>query len=523
VSGTGFIRADGPGLVDGTGRRVVLRGVGLGNWMLPEGYMWRFPQSAPQSPTAIEGLVLDLLGRQAAEVFWRAFRDQFITEEDIAAIALEGFDHVRLPMSHRLLADEAGQPIQDGYDLIDRLVGWCRAHGLRVVLDLHAAPGGQTGTNIDDSTGRPDLFVIGEPFRARTIRLWAEIARRYADEPVIAAYDLLNEPLPPGHGRHAPALVELYRDITAAIRRADPNHLLTYEGTRWSTDWSIFAQRPDPNAMLQFHQYWSPPEIATIRPYLDARDRLALPVYMGEGGENAPPWLQTAFGLYDHEGISWNLWPWKKVATWSSPYSIKAPGHWPDVVAYAEGSGPRPDHGVAEAAFSELLANMELGRCDRRADLLAALFRRAPVRLAPEAFATSGSRSDEAKGAENAFRPEARVRVCSALPGEPVSFDHVDRPWDGSSGFRVVLEPGEWVTYDVAPGGPGTHVAVVELGEPATALPSVSANGADLPVRCSGSSVFATLPDPDTASRWDLRVTAGSAPIVLVAVTVGPG
>lgn len=31
---------------------------------------------------------------------------------------------------------------------------------------------------------------------------------------------------------------------------------------------------------------------------------------MGEGGENDPDWLATAFGLYDDLGISWNLWPW---------------------------------------------------------------------------------------------------------------------------------------------------------------------------------------------------------------------
>ncbi len=335
MSASGFLQAEGTRLVDGTGREVLLRGVGLGNWMLPEGYMWRFPQHGPQSPTEIEALVLDLLGPDGAAAFWRSFRQRFVTEPDIARIAAEGFDHVRLPMSHRLLADALGRPVEEGYALIDRLVGWCRRHGLRVVLDLHAAPGGQTGTNIDDSGGRPSLFETGEPYWTRTVELWTEIARRYRDEPVIAAYDLLNEPLPPGRGHHAPALAALYRELTVAIRAVDAVHLLTYEGTHWSTDWSIFTAPPDPNAMLQFHKYWSAPDLASIRPYLEVRDRLGVPIYMGEGGENTPPWLQCAFGLYERERISWNFWPWKKVGTWSSPLSIRPPDGWDEVVAYA--------------------------------------------------------------------------------------------------------------------------------------------------------------------------------------------
>lgn len=522
MSSTGFLHADGPALVDGSGREVVLRGVGLGNWMVPEGYMWRFPQGAPQSPTEIEGLVADLLGAEGAQRFWRAFRDRFITEEDVEAIAAEGFDHVRLPMSHRLLADGQGRPIADGYELIDRLVGWCRRSGLRVVLDLHAAPGGQTGTNIDDSSGRPDLFVLGEPFRARTVELWAAIARRYADEPVIAAYDLLNEPLPPGHGRFAPALAHLYQEITAAIRAVDADHLITYEGTHWSTDWSIFSERPDPNSMLQFHKYWSAPDRESIAPYLRARDRLGLPIYMGEGGENAPPWLQCAFGLYDREAISWNVWPWKKLGTWSSPYSVQPPDRWAEVVAYASGVGERPSRQAAGDAFEQLLDGFSIARCERRGDVLGALFRRAPVRLAAEAFAASGSHGDAGRGgADNDVRREAHVAVRSAQPGTPLGFDHVDEPWDGSSAFRVHLAPGDWVEYDAAPQSPVAHTVRVELEAAPLDAPRIFAGDVEVATAISGSSVVAELPPP-TGSRWTLRITAGRSPVALVAVVVEP-
>ena len=41
-----FLRTQGQDMVDESGQKVLLQGVGLGNWMLPEGYMWRFGDQA---------------------------------------------------------------------------------------------------------------------------------------------------------------------------------------------------------------------------------------------------------------------------------------------------------------------------------------------------------------------------------------------------------------------------------------------------------------------------------------------
>lgn len=216
----GFVHADGGRLVDGQGRPRLLRGVGLGNWLLTEGYMWGFDDAGPQSPRQIEAFIDDLIGSTAAVTFWRTFRERFITENDIEQIAAAGLDHVRLPINARLIIDDTGRLVEEGIALVDRLIEWCRAHRLWVVLDLHGAPGGQTGTNIDDSPrGLPDLFLKGGAYRDLTVRLWEELARRYRDEPVVAGYDLLNEPLPNDYqDRLAPDLVVLYRDLTDAIR-----------------------------------------------------------------------------------------------------------------------------------------------------------------------------------------------------------------------------------------------------------------------------------------------------------------
>lgn len=276
----GYVRVAGREIVDGAGNPLLLRGVGLGNWLLPEGYMWRFPDDM-NAPRQIEGRIAELVGAQRAAHFWTQFRAHFVDESDIALIAEMGFDHVRLPINSRVVMDADGALIEDGLRLIDQLVEWCGRHNLWVLLDLHGAPGGQTGTNIDDSpNGLPELFMYPR-YRAQTIALWEAIARRYRDEPIVLGYDLLNEPLPhEWQYTYAQALRELYLDLTTAIRAIDTNHLLMYEGSHWATNWSIFTEVWDANSVLQFHRYWCPPERDSIAEYLEARERLGLPIFM---------------------------------------------------------------------------------------------------------------------------------------------------------------------------------------------------------------------------------------------------
>jgi endoglucanase len=445
----GFVHARSGRLVDGSGRELLLRGVGLGNWMLPEGYMWRFGPGA-ESPREIEALVERLLGADAASAFWVRFQDAFIAEADIARIAQSGFDHVRLPINARVIQNPDGSMIDAGLELIDRLIGWCRAHDLWVLLDLHGAPGGQTGTNIDDSLGRPDLFFEAH-HRANTLTLWRELAIRYAGDTTVLGYDLLNEPLPnEWQHRFADELVELYRDLTREIRAVDPDHLIMYEGSHWATNWSIFTEVWDDNSALQFHKYWSSPDRASIAPFLEARDRLGLPIYMGEGGENTLPWLYTAFRLYETEGIGWNFWPWKKIDTRTSPASIVPPVGWDEVIAAIPG-GEVPD---AARIFEDLLTNMRIENCRWQPEVVAAITGVAPrvlpawgfgFRGAGESFAVAageplaGIRADEAAGIRFAFPGDN--------PANP--FEQSDgRAYRADEHLVVGLQPGDWLEFE---------------------------------------------------------------------------
>ena len=193
----GFLRAEGKIMVNGRGEEVLLTGMGVGNWLVPEGYMWRF-EGKYNSPRRIEGLVKDLCGSAYAANFWQRFRKNYITEKDIQAMAEAGFNSVRLPINWRILMeDEPGITWkEEGFLLIDRFVDWCEKWRLYVILDVHCAPGGQTGSNIDDSVDDiPRLFTdTRSDSWDKAIELWCEIARRYKDRWIVAMYDFLNEP-----------------------------------------------------------------------------------------------------------------------------------------------------------------------------------------------------------------------------------------------------------------------------------------------------------------------------------------
>ncbi len=226
----GFLRASGQDIVDEQGNKILLRGVGLGNWMLPEGYMWKFGDQADR-PRKIEKVVADLAGPEYARHFWRKYRNNYITEADIKRIAELGYNSVRPALDSRLFLTEGDNPVYvgEGFELLDHLVKWSRKYGIRVIIDMHAAPGGQTGQNIDDSANDlPELFM-DKKYQSRLSDLWVKIASRYKNESAVAGYDLLNEPLPERTGsaaKYNSQLEPLYRQLTAAIRSVDQRHLI---------------------------------------------------------------------------------------------------------------------------------------------------------------------------------------------------------------------------------------------------------------------------------------------------------
>ncbi len=356
-----FIHAEGTRLVDGHGDTFAVKGINLGNWLVPEGYMFKFKRAL--SPTEIAGLFDSLIGREAASRFWSEFRDVYVVKDDIDFLKAAGFNTIRVPLDWRLFVapENGGQNGKNdrfegsGWSLVDRLVQWCHAAGLRVILDLHAAPGGQTGVNHDDGPGFPLTFYVPR-YRQLTIALWRKLAAHYRDEPAVLGYDLLNEPISPYSdvAYLNPQLEPLYRDIVAAIRGVDRSHVVLLGGSQWDTSFAVFDRPFDRNAAYTYHKFWINPTRDGLQEYLNFSNRWKVPVLIGEAGEYNNAWNEKFRQLNERFGFGWIFWPYKNLDSDLSVVSIQKPPGW-DLIADAGSSGPLPPREQAQTILDAYL------------------------------------------------------------------------------------------------------------------------------------------------------------------------
>jgi len=110
-----FLHTSGQDMVNESGEKVFLKGVGLGNWLLPEGYMWKFGGLGDR-PRKIEKVVEDLIGKEKSVHFWNTFRQNYITEADIKRIAELGFNSAHRARSVWVYLDRAEVFVENNPD-----------------------------------------------------------------------------------------------------------------------------------------------------------------------------------------------------------------------------------------------------------------------------------------------------------------------------------------------------------------------------------------------------------------------
>ena len=310
-----FYSVRGKDVLDPAGNVFIMKGTNLGNWLVPEGYMFKFEHTS--SPRLIQEAVNELIGPEAAKQFWKTYLDNYINRDDIRYLKSIGMNSIRLPFHYKLFTDEdylGGRGEARGFELLDKAVQWCKEEGLGVLLDMHCAPGGQTGDNIDDSYGYPFLFESPES-QEMTVAIWKKIADRYKNEPAVIGYDLLNEPIPHffDQDHFNPLLEPLYKKITAAVREVDPNHLIFLGGAQWDSNFKVFGPPFDDKLVYTFHKYWTATTVEVIQDYLDFRDQYNVPIYCGETGENSDEWVTNFRKTLDENQVGWHFWPYKKM------------------------------------------------------------------------------------------------------------------------------------------------------------------------------------------------------------------
>lgn len=381
---------------------ILLRGFGLGGWLLPEGYMWKLYTKCDR-PRRMEAMINTLCGDEYGTYFWEQYYQYYITKEDIAWIAKEGFNSVRLPLNSRHLyqIEEGEFYFKPMITLVDELIAWCKEYQIYVILDMHGAPGGQTGQNIDDSENdQPELFQ-NEKYQEELCILWRELALRYKEEPTVAGYDLLNEPLPNWFENYNHLLMPLYRTLIAEIRAVDQNHMIILEGAHWATDFSIFEEftkaEASDNIMLQFHKYWSNPDQESLADFISHSKRLNVPLLMGEGGENNCDWYTILFPLYERLHISWSFWSYKKMNCDNSPITFDCPNGWEQISAWLDGETVMSAD-TSKAIFNDFLRCIRTPKCNDQ--VIRSLKRQTPLTIPCEGYDSCEIYSKRKRGAD---------------------------------------------------------------------------------------------------------------------------
>jgi endoglucanase len=399
----GFLKASGRNIVNGKGENVLLRGVGLGGWMLQEGYMLQLQGTNPQY--SVRNRIQKLVGAEKTQAFYDTWLNNFITKADIDSMHRWGFNSVRLPMHYNLYTlpieqekDSMQQTwLSRGFALTDSLLRWCKANRMYLILDLHAAPGGQGNDfNIADRDSTKAALWQSDANKRKTIALWKKLAERYKDEPWIGAYDILNETnwgfedARDLHGQketvNAP-LRQLFMDITQAIRSVDKKHLVIVEGNAWGNNYKGIFPLWDDNIAISFHKYWNNTDTKSIQNMLDTRIQQNAPIWVGETGENSNTWFADAVKLFEENNIGWCWWPLKKIGI-NNPLEVKMNPDYLSLVDFWNGrSTEMPSEARAYAGLMELANSTNVHSNKVHGDVVDALLRqpfdRTAIRFSP--------------------------------------------------------------------------------------------------------------------------------------------
>lgn len=371
-----FMYVAGENLLTAEGDTFFIRGTNLGNWLNPEGYMFGFRRC--NSAGRINDAFSELIGPDQTARFWQEWKENYITAEDIRYIASTGANTIRIPFHYKLFTPDyylGSYDEQEGFRWIDSVVNWCRPLGMYVILDMHDAPGGQTGDNIDDSYGYPWLMV-SEPSQQLFCSIWKRIAAYYRDEPVVLGYELMNEPIAHFFQSDLDSLnaqlEPLYKRAVDSIRTVDTCHIVLLGGAQWNGtfagvfhDWAF-----DNKLMYTCHRYGNRAMVEDIQDFILWRDSVGLPLYMGETGHNTYDWIQTMCSILSDNNIGYTFWPYKKMGR-SSWLGFNPPQGWDSIVSFVEADRlsyqtirqQRPSFHLAEDALFSLLDSCRFAHC----------------------------------------------------------------------------------------------------------------------------------------------------------------
>ncbi len=388
IGAKGFLRTDGTKIVNDNGE-ILLRGIGLGGWVFQEPYMLQLSGLA-KNQTDIKRKIYDLIGKERTSEFYAAWVKNGIRKADIDSLAQWGFNSTRLPMHYNLYTLPIEKEpikgentwIESGFALTDSILNWCKANKMYLILDLHAAPGGQ-GNDLAISDASDVKLWNSTQNKAKTIALWRKLAERYKNEEWIGGYDILNEPnwgfqdsedMNGNREELNAPLRQLYIDITKAIREVDQKHFIVISGNAWGNNYNGIFPLWDDNMIISFHKYWTYNDDQSIVKFLEYRRQYNAPLWMSESGENSNTWHTNAIKLLEQNDIGWCWWTYKKMG-FNCVMEIPTNSEYEKIKAYWKGEGTKPTSDEAYKGLMQLAYDYKVENTLFKKDFTDALFR----------------------------------------------------------------------------------------------------------------------------------------------------
>lgn len=356
-----FVRAQGTQIVDPNGNPIFFSGINLGNWLLWEGYLMMGDFNFKTHTQFFNDIKSAFNGNhtQAME-FEHQWRMHYVTERAIADLKNLGFNSVRVPFHYNLFWDGT-QLTNRGFQYFDRVIEYCRAHGMYVLLDMHAAPGyqnpGDHSDNVNSNASQPRhtvTFWDGNNVNIAA-QVWRHIANRYRNEPVIWGYDLINEPVPQAGREYE--LLPSFITMRNAIRQVDNNHIIVAEGSWWGSDltkidWmdpvtrsnTGITARWDNNLVYQVHHYvfGNAAAINDLNGRKAITDKLNVPLILGEYGEDTNNILRQMTDWCINNNVGYFPWSFKKMYHDRTLWTIPANSNYNAVRNFIRDGGTPP-------------------------------------------------------------------------------------------------------------------------------------------------------------------------------------
>ncbi len=199
-----------------------LKGINLGGWLVLERWI---------TPTLFQGTTAmterGLTAEKGGKTRIRKHHKTFITEKDIAWLADNDFELLRVPIGYWILGEDP--EFVGSIERLDWLMDMAHRYGMKVLIDLHGAPGAQNDKQHNGGILSKGEWLNDRHNQTKTIELLETLAKRYYNDEALWGIEMLNEP---STGKAGLRLARFYRRAYKSLTKvARPNmHIVFSDG-----------------------------------------------------------------------------------------------------------------------------------------------------------------------------------------------------------------------------------------------------------------------------------------------------